>query len=168
MKTLFAMLAGVREAGLGIELPRAITPAVAGLTVGIFAFVLGFIAVLLLAGRPRAACPAAFEPASPRAAFRPSSELAARAFARMDSLEESGSVSAPHSEPHPLAIIPRCSPAMSGFSASFSDFEMDDGATEIGETIFDEPPRPWRRTDPPRIRPVAPTPPRFPGARHLP
>jgi hypothetical protein len=46
-----AMPSGTRLSVLSIELPRAITPALAGLTVGAFVGVVGFIAVLLLVGR---------------------------------------------------------------------------------------------------------------------
>ncbi|MBS2013136.1 MAG: hypothetical protein JST00_09630 [Deltaproteobacteria bacterium] len=50
--------------------------------------------------------------------------------------------------------------------ASISDLDLEDnGATQICETIFDEPPQPRRRTDPPKIRPKAPAPPRFPSAK---
>ena len=42
---------GTRLSVLSIELPRAITPTLAGLTVGAFVGVVGFIAVLLLVGR---------------------------------------------------------------------------------------------------------------------
>ena len=258
---------GTRLSVLSMELPRAITPTVAGLTVGAFVGVVGFIAVLLIVGRgsrrgterrvqmqpmqmqpmqvnvdqvfipPYGTLqrdtplpPAAFQvpPSShlapgPALPFRPSTNLSARAFAKMgygvevederDSpasdpevivecamhdlsdedikthawaspfpaapaapavpvlvsailvVEESGPVSAPKSEPHPLGVIPASSSAMrSPRPASFADLEMDDGATEIGETFFDEPPQPRRRTDPPKIRPIAPSGPRFPAA----
>jgi len=280
---------GTRLSVLSMELPRAITPTVAGLAVGAFVGVVGFIAVLLLVGRgsrrgterrvqmqqpmqqvrqanvdqvfipPYGTLqrdtplpPAAFQVAgntqlfqAPRAPshshlapgpalpFRPSTNLSARAFAKMgygvevederDSpvsgpevlvecamhdlgdddikthawaspfpavpaaapapppvsvsaivvvvVEESGPVSTPKSEPHPLGIIPARSTAMkSPRPASFADLDMDDGATEIGETYFDEPLQPRRRTDPPKIRPVAPSGPRFPAiaAQQLP
>ena len=83
------------------------------------------------------------------------------------------------SDPHPLGIIRATSPAMRGSTppsgvmvvasassgpmraASIADLDMDDDApTQIAETIFDEPPQPRRRSEPPRIRPIAPTPPR--------
>lgn len=261
---------GTRLSVLSMELPHGITPTLAGLTVGAVVGVLGFIAVLLLAGRgsrrgpvrrapgpmtagqvvfippyqtgmlqrdtplpPAAfvipgqlrAAPGSFAP--PRAPyghgpvlpFRPSTDLSARAFAKMgyqseaddgDSpssdpelfiecetlfedesdlipaktyappppaavsvsailvVEEAGDLrAADKSAPHPLGIISSSSSAMR--AASFADLEMDDGATEIGETYFDEPPQPRRRTDPPKIRAIAPAGPRFPAAtQHLP
>jgi hypothetical protein len=53
MMTFFSLLpqAGSRLSTLAIELPRSITPAVAGLTVGLFVGVVGVIAVILLVGR---------------------------------------------------------------------------------------------------------------------
>jgi hypothetical protein len=53
MMTFFALLpdAGTRLTTLAIELPRSITPAVAGLTVGLFVGVVGVVAVMLLVGR---------------------------------------------------------------------------------------------------------------------
>ena len=262
---------GTRLSVLSMELPRAITPEVAGLTVGAFVGVVGFIAVLLLVGRgnrrgaerraqlqphhqhPQGSAgqvvsapygtmprdtplsPAAFQvpalqPSSMPLPFRPSTDLSARVFAKMgygadaddehDSpaaapevsvgalqelgelgdddvktnawaspfpamtaapavavvapvsvssiivVEESGPVSALKSGPHPLGIIPTGSSAMQAARpASFADLDLDDGgATEIGETYFDEPPQPRRRTDPPKIRPIAPSGPRFPPA----
>jgi hypothetical protein len=81
-------------------------------------------------------------------------------------------VSAEKSAPHPLGIIKSTSEAMRPASlsrdaststgASISELSFDDSPTEIGETYFDEPPQPRRRTDPPRIRPIAPAGPRFP------
>ncbi|MBX3189557.1 MAG: hypothetical protein KF819_21205 [Labilithrix sp.] len=105
---------GARLGALAFELPRAITPTIAGLSVGAFVGVVGFIAVMLIVGRgrkparrptvmaiPRYATfprdtplpPQAFP--TPRASlplpqasrgpmpFVPSSELSARAFAKM-------------------------------------------------------------------------------------
>lgn len=259
---------------LALELPKSITPTVAGLTVGAIVGVIGFIAVLLLVGRgdrrparraPMTADqvvfippygtmqrdtplpPQAFatperaypfgpppvlgpqaQPPVPRAhalPFVPSTQLSARAFAKMGyavdadderdapnadpmlsieidmlddedlvddtntplpqaapvtvapvvvvsstppmgarQLAESGTVrtaeSADKSAPHPLGIIKASSTAMR--AAPIADLSFDDGATEIGETYFDEPPQPRRRTDPPKIRPIAPKGPRFP------
>ena len=252
---------GTRLSTLAVELPQAITPTVAGLTVGAFVGVVGFIAVLLLVGRgsrrgtaqrilapadrvvfipPYGTLqrntplpPAAFQvPAQayaqqqhhavPQAgfpsAFRPSTDLSTRAFAKMTLghdagpessgelsvdceisevhderilaapaapssppvsisailvVGESGGVrSAEKSGPHPLGIIPAGSSAMQAAprAASFTDLDMDDdGKTEIAETYFDEPPQPRRRSEPPQIRPVAPSGPRFPAsAQHLP
>ena len=275
MNTFFGILgdalptSGTRLSVLSMELPRAITPELAGLTVGAFVGVVGFIAVLLLVGRgnrrgaerraqelqlqpqmqhaprrppqPQVVVapygtlqrdtplpPAAFQvPSVPSGGqvlpFRPSTDLSARVFAKMgygvegdderDSpaaspevtvgdddihtkawasplpaiplaipgppavpvitpvsvssiivVEESGPVSAMKSGPHPLGIIPSGSSAMQARPASFADLDLDDGATEIGEPYFDEPPQPRRRTDPPKIRPVAPSGPRFPAA----
>ena len=64
------------------------------------------------------------------------------------------------SDPHPLGIISATSSAMR--AAPIADLSFDDGPTEIGETYFDEPPQPRRRSDPPRIRPIVPAGPRFP------
>jgi hypothetical protein len=63
------------------------------------------------------------------------------------------------SAPHPLGIIKSTSTAMQ--AAPIADLSFDDSPTEIGETYFDEPPQPRRRTDPPRIRKIAPAKPRF-------
>ena len=246
---------GTRLSELTFELPVAITPTVAGLTVGAFVGVFGFIAVLLILGRgsrrgterrarmmhadqvvfippygtlPRETPlpPAAFQPPSQayaplpqghhshRAplAFVPSTSLSARAFAKMGyAVDADDAVDSPHadpelfvevdfledeedeigaktyappsappvsiakivmvedsgpvSDPHPLGIIKSDSPAMQQpRAASFADLEMDDGATEMSETYFDEPPQPRRRTDPPKIRAVAPAAPRFPDS----
>lgn len=280
MKTFFGLLgealptSGARLSVLAFELPAAITPTVAGLAVGAFVGVFGFIAVLLIIGRgsrrgtdhrarmpahqvvfvpPYATTtretplpPAAFQlpPSQPYAyahqhaqqtythaqrapqrslAFVPSTDLSARAFAKMgyavdaedghysqdsptadpelmveiDFLEEdddeipaktyaplsapvsvakivmveedSGVRPAAKSDPRPLGIIKSDSVAMKApRPASFADLELDDGATEIGETYFDEPPQPRRRTDPPKIRAVAPSGPRFPAQQPLP
>lgn len=63
------------------------------------------------------------------------------------------------SRPHPLGIIPADSSAMRAVSPS--DLELvDDGPTEISETLFDELPSSVRRNSPPRIRLAAPSPPR--------
>jgi hypothetical protein len=232
---------GTRLALLAIELPRAITPTIAGLSVGAFVGVVGFIAVFLLVGRGdrrprrvgpqrvfiapygtmprdtplppqafvasahlRAAAPHAAPshhpsnqgPGHTQAMFLPSSELSARAFARMregehdapevDSdqlicdgepselaLGRAGLVavnlasSAPVAAPHPLGIIktgsaamrPRQPDAMPG--ASIDALAFDDSPTEIGETYFDEPPQPRRRSEPPKIRAIATSAPRF-------
>jgi hypothetical protein len=85
-------------------------------------------------------------------------------------LHESGTVrsaSADKSAPHPLGIIKSSSTAMKAAAAgaSIADLAFDDGPTEIGETYFDEPPQPRRRTDPPKIRPIAPSGPRYPTAK---
>ena len=67
------------------------------------------------------------------------------------------------SAPHPLGIIKSASAAMR--PASIADLSFDDGPTEIGEPYFDEashPPAPPRRTDPPKIRAIAPVAPRLP------
>jgi hypothetical protein len=279
---------GTRLSVLAIELPRSITPAIAGLTVGAFVGVVGFIAVMLLVGRPNrrrsrrmrigadqvvfippygtmqrvtplpprafaipppssgnqpvAAPYAPYAQAHARAqmqaqayapGFRPSTALSARAFARMGhaadetsgypdaasavsdpelfvdvELDEDHVVSsrmpavtvapvvvlsadngekaeknapvlpADKSAPHPLGIIKSSSSAMRApaqpppapmRAASIADLAYDDSPTEIGETYFDEPPQPRRRSEPPKIRPKAPAPPRFPDqAQQLP
>ena len=252
---------GTRLSVLAMELPKGITPAIAGLTVGAFVGVIGFVAVLMLFGRgnrrrrssrrrqrldadqvvfipPYGTMqretplpPRAFEIPRPTAyagqplPFTPSTQLSARVFAKMgyavetedhrvapnadpmlsievDMLDEDDlgpsetpscrrhagdGVDAPvpavtvsrvvvlseapgplaaaapraeKSEPHPLAVI------KSSFAlrpASIADLSFDDGETEIGETYFDEPPQPLRRTDPPKIRAIAPSGPRFPA-----
>lgn len=63
------------------------------------------------------------------------------------------------SAPHPLGIIKSTSAAMR--AAPIADLSFDDSPTEIGETYFDEPPQPRRRTDPPKIRKIVPAAPRF-------
>jgi hypothetical protein len=80
--------------------------------------------------------------------------------------------------PHPLSVIPKSSSTMrtppSGVerastresgtmmrAAPIADLELDDAPTEIAETVFDEPPRPRMRSEPPKIRPIVPKPPRF-------
>ena len=249
---------GTRLSVLALELPRSITPEVAGLTVGISVGVIGIIAVLLLVGRtnrrpsrrvmhaddvvfippygtmPRDTPlpPQAFatpgrayvaSPAAPPASvagghalyghghfqgaalpFVPSSQLSARVFAKMgyavdadderdapnadpmlaieidmlheEELEERvapvaapvtvapvvalSSSTPPNGAPPPLGVIASSSSAMR--AAPIADLAFDDGPTEIGETYFDEPPQPRRRTDPPRIRPIAQSAPRFP------
>jgi hypothetical protein len=228
-----APAAGLRV--MAVELPAFVTPTVAGLTVGAVVGVVGFVLVMLLvdrparvraargAGRPGALVPSpgsarrapatAFEAHprgfGPQGAFSPSTELSARAFARMsqpdfepptraDSPDAGPSLffrelegdegdlipttlqaspilveparprseaSGPHeartaekSAPHPLGIIKSTSPAMR--AAPIADLAFDDGPTEIGETYFDEPPQPRRRSDPPKIRAVRPVGPR--------
>lgn len=78
---------------------------------------------------------------------------------------ENGVASAEKSAPHPLGVISAGSSAMRMKAASIADLDLEDNAaTTISETIFDEPPQPRRRSDPPRIRPKAPAPPRFPAS----
>jgi hypothetical protein len=220
--------AGAHFSTLAIELPRSITPTIAGLTVGSVVGVVGFIAVMLLVGRGNRrssrrvrarADQVVFIPpygtmqretplpppfglaahASGAPAFRPSNALSARAFAKMrygaDEATEAPSShrmveievdieveeeevvqktaplpavtvapvvvvsAADKSAPHPLGIIKSSSSAMR--AAPVADLCFDDSPTEIGETYFDEPPQPRRRTDPPRIRKIAPKGPRF-------
>jgi hypothetical protein len=238
---------GTRLALLAIELPRAITPTIAGLSVGAFVGVVGFIAVFLLVGRgdrrprrvgpqrvfiapygtmprdtplpPQAFASSAYMPVAAHAApsdvassggpghtqamFFPSSELSARAFGGLRGRDASehdapevdsdqlivdaepsepalarvGSfglapVASVAAAPHPLGIIKagaaamqpspagaRSPDAMPG--ASIDELAFDDSPTEIGETYFDEPPQPRRRSEPPRIRPIATSAPRF-------
>jgi hypothetical protein len=245
-----AVPSGTRLSVLALELPPAITPAIAGLTVGAFVGVFGFIAVLLLVGRgnrrPRTrrvsmgADQVVFippyeamqreTPMPPQAfsvvrstgragPFVPSSSLSARAFAKMgyevdvaderdgpdadpflsievEMLDEddlmdaetpvpqapavivqpvvmlssttpvNGLRSAEKSAPHPLGIIKSTSAAMR--AAPIADLAFDDGPTQIGETYFDEPPQPRRRTDPPKIRPIAVKGPRFASPEQTP
>jgi hypothetical protein len=172
----------------------------AGLTVGAFVGIVGFVAVMLLVGRERTRRPSrryarmaadqlVFIPPYPPP-FKPSTALSARAFAKMGYDVDAPSrdpmraveidmgmgtsedddyyfapaplapLSAP-ARPHPLGVIKASSSAM--VAAPIADLSFDDGPTEIAETYFDEPPRPRRRTDPPKIRPTAPAGPRFPG-----
>jgi len=57
-------------------------------------------------------------------------------------------------------------PAAAKKAVSIADLDFEDnGATQICETIFDEPPQPRRRSEPPKIRPKNPSPPRFPAAK---
>lgn len=258
-----AVPSGTRLSLLALELPSSITPTIAGLTVGAFVGVVGFIAVMLLVGRgqrrpvrrpARAAAdqvvfippytphgamqrqapmpmpmpPQAFAMpayAHGQAAFVPSTALSARVFAKMaygadveespepqrtrdsrdadpsvffelDVLDEDDLVpshtpapgsaavtvapvvvlSSPSSSslplarkdesaPHPLGIIKSTSAAMR--AAPIADLAFDDGPTEIGETYFDECPQPRRRSDPPKIRAVRPSGPRFPDQTPL-
>ena len=222
---------GTHLSTFAIELPHAITPTIAGLTVGSVVGVVGFVLVMLLVGRsnrrpsrrrahqgevvfipqygtmPRETpLPRAFGLAAP--AFVPSNALSARAFAKMgyagdddaplsdprglvscdsrdpsDSMleveidmdEPSGGFSQPSGpailvspvvvlsgstdKPHPLGIIKSSSSAMQ--AAPIADLSFDDSPTEIGETYFDEPPQPRRRSDPPRIRKITPAKARF-------
>ena len=46
-------------------------------------------------------------------------------------------------------------------AAPIDDLSFDDAKTEIAETIFDEPPKPRTRSEPPRIRKIRPSNPRF-------
>ncbi|MDB4944234.1 MAG: hypothetical protein JWP97_3768 [Labilithrix sp.] len=215
---------------LAVHLPRAVTPTVAGLTVGAFVGVVGFLLVLFVSGRaarraprqvaarveiapyatlgretplPRAAflVPSAHaghtevleRRALPPTGFRPTTELSARAFAKMyapDPEEVDAPPPSSSSElepvsvspilvvgpserrpvvsaaPHPLSIIPSSSRICIApvRAASFADLDLDDGQTEIAAPIFDEPPQPRRRTDPPKIRPITPAAPRFSAA----
>lgn len=178
---------GTHLSTLAIELPHFVTPAIAGLTVGSVVGVVGFVAVLLLVGRGsrRTSRRRSYGPSTPM--FRPSTALSARAFAKMgygaDTDEPSGPVLAQvpavtispvivlsaspagekakeKSSPHPLGIIQSTSSAMR-MGAAPIDLSFDDSPTEIGETYFDEPPEPRRRTDPPRIRKIVPAAPRF-------
>jgi hypothetical protein len=45
-------------------------------------------------------------------------------------------------------------------SASIAELDLDDAPTQLREPLFDEPPQPWRRLTPPKIRQVTPSPPR--------
>ena len=211
---------GTHLSTFAIELPHAITPAIAGLTVGSVVGVVGFVLVMLLVGRgqrrpsrrrarqgdvvflpPYATMaretplPRAFGLSAP--AFVPSNALSARAFAKMGYAADEEALSDPmfsveidmdepsrafatapsapavlvspvvvlsapardKSEPHPLGIIASSSSAMR--AAPIADLSFDDSPTEIGETYFDEPPQPRRRTDPPRIRKIVPAKARF-------
>ncbi len=202
---------GTHLSTFAIELPHAITPTIAGLTVGSFVGVVGFVLVMLLVGRGNrrpsrrraradevvfippygtmqrdTPLPRAFGMGAP--AFTPSNALSARAFAKMGyAADDDAPISDPmlsveidmdepsapavivspvvvlsaadKSAPHPLGIIKSSSTAMR--AAPISDLSFDDSPTEIGETYFDEPPQPRRRTDPPRIRKIQPAKPRF-------
>ncbi len=214
--------------------PLAVLAAGLGAVVGVAAF----LAIMLLATRrgrrtvvtipPYATGITRYTPMPPRPddvvpwpqRFTPSTQLSARALARMgipvgpfgervptcedDDIEEievedaaavtvapvvvlAPPKTATESGPHPLSVIPKSSAAMrtppSGVErvapevtphsgtmmraadgptgASIADLSFDDAPTEIAETVFDEPPQPLRRSDPPKIRPIQPAPPRF-------
>jgi hypothetical protein len=81
--------------------------------------------------------------------------------------------------PHPLGVIPATAESMrrstpplgvasaptvpAAGAAPIAELSFDDAPTEIGETFFDEPPQPRPlRSERPKIRPVAPQPPRYP------
>lgn len=49
-------------------------------------------------------------------------------------------------------------------AAPIADLDLDDAPTELCEPFFDEAPQPRRRSAPPKIRPIPPTPPRSAGA----
>jgi len=91
--------------------------------------------------------PVALEPQAPAVTVSPVLVLSAE----RDDKEKSA--------PHPLGIIKSPSAAMR--AAPIADLSFDDSPTEIGETYFDEPPQPRRRTDPPKIRKIVPAAPRF-------
>lgn len=72
--------------------------------------------------------------------------------------------------PPPVTIPPRASTvapagafeAARARGASIADLDLEDNAaTTVCETLFDEPPQPRRRTDPPRIRQIQPAGPRY-------
>jgi hypothetical protein len=68
--------------------------------------------------------------------------------------------------PHPLGVIGSGSTTMRAVRPESLALPpatpiVDDSPTEIAETLFDEPPQPLRRGVAPRIRAVAPSPPRF-------
>lgn len=205
-----------------LSLPAGVTPAVAGLVVGLVTAVIGFVIVALVVFRkrprrevmlvppyatleavrqtplpPRVFPPSANDAAWPSVTrpFKPSTELSARALAKMGipvgpfgeevphlcdddvvvEIEDepaAPSASVPGSSappaPHPLGIIPRSSGVMR--ATSIQELAFDDSPTEIGEPFFDEPPQPrvkdvvaGREPSRPKIRPVAPSPPRFPA-----
>ncbi|MBX3224731.1 MAG: hypothetical protein KF795_29715 [Labilithrix sp.] len=83
-----------------------------------------------------------------------------------------GAAPAPRSDessPSPLAIIRRSSSSIMA-AAPIAELDLDDGPTELGEPFFDvdaglpapvvEPLQPCHRGAAPKIRPIAPTPPR--------
>jgi hypothetical protein len=168
---------GTRLSLLAIELPRAITPTIAGLSVGAFVGVVGFIAVFLLVGRSdrrarRVAPRRVF--IAPYGTMPRDTPLPPQAFVSSAHLPVAAPHAAPSHQPssvavapHPLGIIktgaaamqPSTAAAMPG--ASIDDLAFDDSPTEIGETYFDEPPQPRRRSEPPKIRAIAPSAPRF-------
>lgn len=75
-------------------------------------------------------------------------------FAALGSAVETGPMSAVTLEPV------RSSSSSMLAAAPIGDLDLDDGPTELREPFFDEPPQPRRRSAPPRIRPIPPTPPR--------
>ena len=174
---------------LPFAVPSAVTPAMAGVLVGALSGVLLFTLALVVSGRRRrprtSPDQAGAYPAVRRAgAFgvevvevvevapnetgshkaRPLATSPPTSRPALDPLAAAGEIPVPpiaprSSRPHPLAVIPADSSAMRAVSPS--DLALvDDSPTEISETIFDELPLPTRRSTPPRIRAVAPTPPR--------
>lgn len=219
--SFYATLPGdaVRFSFRTLSLPPGVTPAVAGLVVGLVTAVIGFaiVALVVFRKRPRREVmvvppyvtlegarqtplpPRVFPAdawAAPARPFKPSTELSARALAKMgipvapfgeevphlsddDVLVDEeppapmSSVPASAPAPHPLGIIPRSSGVMR--AVSIDELAFDDAPTEIAEPFFDEPPAPrvkdvvvGREPSRPKIRPVAPAPPRFPpkAGRH--
>lgn len=82
-------------------------------------------------------------------------------------LERPRPASAEESAPNPLAVIPASSSAMIRAAEELPELDYEDnGDTVIGEPFFDEPPKPRTMGERPKIRPIAPSPPRF--ARPLP
>jgi hypothetical protein len=83
----------------------------------------------------------------------------------------------PRAPLNPLSVIKSSSSALRGTGgtppsgsgvmpvlpkgAPIAELSFDDGATEIAETVFDEPPRPRTRSEPPKIRKIGPGAPRF-------
>jgi len=181
---------------------RGLTPEMAGVTVGALVGIVGFVVVLVFVGRSRPRPLAVVAHAGHT--FVPSTELSARAFARMHDAFDDGSWITSHELPKvaqgfvgesfapvaPSAVTVAPVPAMTfapvpavtvtpvvmvsgpAPGASIADLDLDDGATQISETVFDELPPPRRRGEPPRIRPIAASPARMrelqpaPAPRH--
>jgi hypothetical protein len=214
------LLPELRLSALAVDLPGAITPAMAGVVVGALCGVLAFVVALAIIGRrsqkvarvdavvripPYAASPPGhpssfppprFVPLGPttgtlafaRAGFDGGPEIEILAELEVDSeqvLDDSDLIEVEPlpqtvqavqavtvtpvvmlNAPDPLGIIPASSSAMRGArgarGASMAEFEVDDSPTEIGETFFDEPPRPRARAARPKIRAISPAPPRHP------
>ncbi len=176
--------------GLPLEVPAGMSPALAGLLVGAVSGIVLFTLVMLATRRrplaqPRYAVGCEVMHVAPYATgsgyvLPPSSSLPPPPEPRPtfdDPLARGGqhvAVATPETPPrlpplapHPLGVIAAGSTTLrAAIPASLAPPSApiaDDSPTVIAETLFDEPPQPRHRGAPPRIRPVAPTPPRFGG-----
>jgi len=107
--------------------------------------------------------------------FVPSTALSARAFAKMGySFATPESIpcvvesvpavaSSPAIETGPMSAVSMTTSANILAAAPIAALDLDDGPTELCEPYFDVPPQPRRRGARPKIRPIAPSPPRYPA-----
>lgn len=142
--------------GLPFEVPAGMSPALAGVLVGAVSGIVLFTLVMIATRR------------RPTAPFR--TAVAYEVMHVAPYATGSGRVlPSPSSFPPPPPPAPPLSPVLYDPLARAGQHEaaapvVDDSPTVIAETLFDEPPQPrHRRSTPPRIRPIAPTPPRFGG-----